>query len=194
MERLELERWLNQHPDLVHTDPSILLNEYEKEARDHAYCDAWTHAERIAEKSLRGFESGFMGYPAGDRFVTREVCQKVARELKENEPVLDDQETELWLKELLLESLDPEARKIFLLWLRDLASSEEHTAWSTIVRYTHRSARSLIREEGMTDDCEWDLDHTYKIVAARVVRILIAKFHDHATRRLASHNRRMSMH
>jgi hypothetical protein len=194
MERLELETWLNQHLDLVHTDPSILLNECEREARDHAYCDAWTQAERIAEKTLRRYESGFIGYPASDRFVTREVCHKVARELKENEPVLNDQETELWLNEFLLESLDPEAREMFLLWLKDLASSEEHTAWSAIVRYTHRSARNLIREEGMTDDCEWDLGHTYKVVAARVIRILIAKYHGHAVRRLASHNRRMSVH
>jgi hypothetical protein len=194
MERLELEKWLSHHPDLVHTDPDTLLDECEQEARDHAYRDAWTRAEKLVEKSLRRFESGFVGYPASDRFVTREVCHEIARELKANEPVLDDDETESWLSELLLESLDPEARKMFLLWMKDLAGTEEHSAWLAIVRYTHRSARNLIREEHMTDQCDWDLDHTYPMVAARIVKILIAKFHGHAARRVEDHGSRMSIH
>jgi len=194
MERLELENWLTQHLELVHTDPNILLDECEKETKDHAYRDAWARAERIAEKSLRRFESGFVGYPASDRFVTREVCHEIARELKANEPILDEDETESWISELLLESLDPEAKKMFLVWLKDLAGSEEHSAWLAIVRYTHRSARNLIREEHMTDQCDWDLDHTYPIVAARVTRILIAKFHGHAASRLEHDSGRMRIH
>lgn len=184
MERLELERWLTHHPDLVHTDPRTLLDECEKEARDHAYRDAWTRAEKIAEKTLRRFESGFIGHPASDTFVTREVCHEIARELKKNEPVLGDGEMELWLSELMLESLEPEARDMFRTWLKDLAGTEEHATWLAIVRYTHRSARNLIREEQMTDQCDWDLDHTYPIVAARVTKILMAKFHDHVASRL----------
>jgi len=180
MQRLELEKWLTHHPDLVHTDARALLDECEKETRDHAYRDAWTRAERIAEKSLHRFESGFIGHPASDTFVTREVCHEIARELKKNEPVLDDHETELWISELILESLDPEAKEKFFGWLKNLAGREEHTAWLSIVRYTHRSARKLIREEHMTDQCDWDLDHTYPIVAASVVKMLIAEFQTHA--------------
>jgi hypothetical protein len=183
MERLELERWLTHHPNLVHTDARALLDECEKKARDHAYRDAWTHAEKIAEKSLRRFESGFIGHPASDTFVTREVCQEIARELKKNEPILDDSETELWIRELMLESLDPEAKEMFFTWLKDLTGTEEHATWLSIVRYTHRIARDLIHEEHMTNECDWDLNHTYAIVAARVVKILIGRFHGHAAGR-----------
>ena len=194
MKRLELEKWLNHHPDLVHADPNALRAECEKEARDHASRDAWTRAERIAEKSLRRVEYGFIGHPAGDQFVTREVCHEIARSLKENEPVLDDHDMENWLSESILESLDPKARKMFLDWVKDLAGNEEHSTWLAIVRYTHRSARDLIREEHMTDQCDWDLDHTYPIVAARVIRILIAKFHAHAVRGPEDHSSRMKIH
>jgi hypothetical protein len=83
---------------------------------------------------------------------------------------------------------------MFLLWMKDLAGTEEHSAWLAIVRYTHRSARNLIREEHMTDQCDWDLDHTYPMVAARVVKILIAKFHGHAARRVEDHGGRMRIH
>ncbi len=194
MERLELEKWLTHHPDLVHTDPHDLLDECEKEARGHAYRDAWSRAEQIAEKSLRRFESGFIGHPASDTFVTREVCHEIARELKKNEPVLDDYETELWLSELMLESLDVEAREMFRTWLKDLMGTEEHATWLDIVRYTDRSARKLIREEHMTDQCDWDLEHTYPIVAARVTRILMAKFHGHAAEGQTDSSSALSVH
>jgi hypothetical protein len=78
---------------------------------------------------------------------------------------------------MLLESLDPEAREMFLVWLKDLMGGEQHSAWLAIVRYTIRSAHELIREEHMTNQRDGDLDHTYPIVAARVTSILIAKFH-----------------
>ena len=47
MERLELENWLIHHPGLVHSDLSVLLDECEKEARDHARRDAWAQAKKM---------------------------------------------------------------------------------------------------------------------------------------------------
>ena len=180
MERLELENWLIHHPDSIHSDPDTLLDECEREIRDHAQRDAWVQAKEIAEQNLRRFEHGFVGYPASDTFVTREVCREIARELKHHEPIPDDQDAQAWLSEMLLDSLDPEARRMFLDWLRDLARAEEHLAWLEIVRFTSRRARGLIREGHMTDQCDWDLDHTYPIVAASVVKMLIAEFQTHA--------------
>jgi hypothetical protein len=46
----------------------------------------------------------------------------------------------------------------------------------------------------MTDQCDWDLSHTYPIVAARVLKILIGKFHDHATERLEDPASGLSVH
>lgn len=194
MERLELENWLIHHPGLVHSDLSVLLDECEKEARDHAHRDAWVQAQKIAERRLRRFESGFIGHPASDTFVTREVCHEIARELKLHEPSPDDYDNEAWLSQMLIESFDPEARTKFLRWLKDLVDAEEHAAWLEIVRFTDHSARSLIREEHMTDQCDWDLDHTYSMVAARVVRILIGKFQSHAASESAATSHGMNVH
>lgn len=194
MERLELENWLTHHPDQIHTDPDALLERCEKEAREHAHRDAWIQAKNVAEKSLRRFETGFIGHPASDTFVTREVCHEIARELKLHEPTPEDYDSQAWLSQMLLESLDPEAQTMFLGWLKDLAKAEEHSTWLEIVRYTHRSARELIREEHMTDDCDWDLDHTYPIVAARVVRLLMAKFQSQAASEVEEPSRPMNIH
>lgn len=181
MERTDLEDWITHHPDSIHTDSRTLLDRCEDEAKDHAHRDAWIHAKEIAKKSLRRFEHGF-GHPASDTFVTREVCHELARELKRNEPAPDDldQGRDEWLNRSLLDTLDSDARTMFRGWLNELAEKEEHSTWLEIVRFTDRRARVLIREAHMTDQCDWDLDHTYPMVAARVVKMLIAEFEAHA--------------
>ena len=181
MERIDLENWITHHPDSIRADSKALLDRCEKDARDHAHQDAWIHAKEIAQKSLRRFEHGF-GHPASDTFVTREVCHEIARELKRHEPTPDDLRRghDEWVSRSLLDALDSEARKLFLDWLNELAEKEEHSTWMEIVRFTDHRARTLIREGHMTDQCDWDLDHTYPMVAARVVRMLIAEFEAHA--------------
>ena len=49
---------------------------------------------------------------------------------------------------MLLDSLDPKARMMFLDWLKDLARTEEHSACLEIVRFTNRRARGLVRDAG----------------------------------------------
>lgn len=195
MERIELENWIADHPDSIHTDSKALLDRCELDAIDHAHRDAWLEAIRIARKRLRRFEHGF-GNPASDTFVTREVCHEIARELKLHEPVPDfrDRGRDEWPGQSLPDALDSDAREKFLDWIEELAAKEEHSTWREIVHFTDRRARSLIREGHMTDRCDWDLNHTYPLVAARVVKMLIAEFEAHAAFALEGPSEMSSRH
>ena len=195
MKRLDLEHWIAHHPDSIHADSKALLDRCENDAKDHAHRDAWIHAKEIAQRSLRRFEHGF-GHPASDTFVTREVCHDLARELKHHAPKPDahGRGNAEWLSRSLLDALDSEARGMFLVWLGELAEKEEHSTWKEIVRFTNHRPRTLIREGHMTDQCDWDLDHTYPLVAARVVRMLIAEFETHAAFGLEGSNDTLNTH
>ena len=142
MQRTDLETWFTHHPDSIHTDPAVLLDQCESEVRDHAHRDAWIHAKEIAEESLHRFERVF-GLPASDIFVTREVCHEIARELRRNEPHPEDDAVE-WVGSGVLEALDSDARRLLQGWLKELAAKEEHSAWREIVYFTDHLARSLI--------------------------------------------------
>lgn len=181
MERIDLEDWIANHPDSIHTDPTTLLNQGEHDAMDHAHRDAWIHAKEIAQQSLRGFGRS-SGCPASDTFVTREICHEIARELKRHEPAPEDpsQEKGEWISRSLLDALDSDAQRMFVAWLKEIAEKEAHSTWLEIVHYTDHRARALIRDRHMTDQCDWDLDHRYSLIAARVVRMLIADFEEHA--------------
>jgi len=191
MKRSYLENWISHHPDAIHADAQSLLDRCEIETRDHARKDAWMHAKEIAERSLHRFEERF-GYPASDTFVAREVCHEVARELKHHEPRPEGLGTGDWLNQLLLDALDPSARAMLLEWLDELVEQEEHSTWLEIVRFTDQHARTLIREGHLTDQCEWDLDHTYPLVAVGIVKKLIEEFEAHAD--LATANDEAIMH
>ncbi|MBW1883853.1 MAG: hypothetical protein JRJ58_10025 [Deltaproteobacteria bacterium] len=180
MERIDLANWLTQHPEAIHADPNDLLEQMETKVRDRAHRDAWIHARDIAEQSMHRFERIF-GNPASDTFVTQEVCHEIARELKHHEPHPDDEDADEWAGQAALDALEPEARLMLHHWLKELAEKEEHTAWLEIVHFTHHLARNLIRDGHMTSECDWDLDHTYPKIAARVTRMLIREFETHAT-------------
>lgn len=179
MERQELENWFAHHPDSIHMQPDALLDRCETEVRDHATYDAWLHARDVAEESLHRFE-GIFGLPASGAFVTREVCHEVARELKSHEPHPDEKLAAEWAGRAVLEALDDEGREHLREWLCDLARREEHAAWRGIVHFTDHLARTLIRDMHMTADLDWDFDHSYPKVAARVARMLIREFEAHA--------------
>ena len=180
MERNHLEDWIKHHPGSIHANSKALLDQGEHDALDHAHHDAWTQAKKIAEKSLRGFR-GSNGYPASDAFVAREVCRELARELKLHEPTPDDPSgsEEEWVNRSLLDSLEPDAQPKFIEWIHEMAAKEEHATWMEIVRFTDRRAKGLIQERQLTDQCDWDLDHRYSIVAARVLKMLITDFEAH---------------
>jgi hypothetical protein len=180
MERTHLESWITHHPGSIHADSIALLDQGEHDALDHAHRDAWTQAQKIAQKSLRGFQ-GSSGYPASDTFVAREVCRELARELKLHEPMPNDptRSEEEWVSRSLLDSLEPEAQRMFVEWIHEMAAKEEHSTWMEIVRFTDHRAKALIQERHLTDQCDWDLDHRYSLVATRVLKMLIADFEAH---------------
>ena len=62
----------------------------------------------------------------------------------------------------------------------ELAEKEEHAVWLEIVRFTDHMARSLIRDAGMTRALEWDFDHSYPRVAARVAKLMMQEFEAHS--------------
>ena len=179
MERIDLETWFARHPESIDTQPRMLLDLCEAEVRDHARTDAWRRARDVAESSLHRFEGTF-GLPASDVFVTREVCHEIARELRRHEPHPDAALAASWVGDTVLDKLDAEAGRIVRQWLAEIAEREEHATWQGIVQFTDRLARWLIRSEGMTAELDWDLDHTYSQVAARVTRIVMREFDAHA--------------
>jgi len=187
MERHDLEDWFEHHPDLIHTQPEALLDRCEAEVKDHATYDAWLHAREIAEQSLHRFE-GVFGLPASETFVTREVCHEIARELKSHEPHPDEKQAAEWAGQAVLGALDDEARDRLRLWLCDLAVREEHAAWRSIVHFTDHLARTLIRDEHMTPELDWDFDRSYPVVAARVARMLIREFEARAVSSQIGHS------
>lgn len=179
MERLDLEKYFAHHPNPNCPDPARLLDDCEMEAREYAHRDAWLHAKAVTEDRMRRFERVF-GLPASDTFVTREVCHEIARELKSREPTPPKTESAEWISQRFLEALDPGARTMLREWLLTLAAREEHEAWREIVHFTDHLARKLIREQHMTNRADWDFEHSYPRVAARVARMLMREFEEHA--------------
>lgn len=179
MDRHEVESWLEHHPDQVHANAKALLNRCEREVRSHTHRDAWKHARNLAEESLHRFERVF-GLPASDVFVTREICHEIAREMRHHEPHVEASSEAELVSRAVLEALDPPARRMLGKWLMELAETEEHAVWLEIVRFTDHMAQALIREAHMTRALEWDFDHSYPKVAARVARMMIREFESHA--------------
>lgn len=183
MKRIDLEKWFAHHSESFHIEPRELLDQCEAGVRDYAHRDAWIHARDIAEQSLHRFERIF-GYPAGDVFVTREICHEIARELRHHEPNPFDLEGCEWIGRPVLDSVDPELQHMLRDWLAELAAREEHTAWREIVYFTDHLARTLIDKERMSNQADWDLEHTYPKVASRVIRMIMGEFDAHAAAEL----------
>ncbi len=178
MNRLDLESWLDLHPDSILAPTHDLIDRCEVEVHHHAEILAWKHALKVATTSLRRFDGRF-GLPASETFVTREVCHEVARELKRHEPHLDPIDETEWLSRSILDSIDPQARMVLREWLRELAEKEEHRIWREIVAFTHHIARSLIAKAHMTGELAWDFDHSYPKLATRVTQMLLREYAVH---------------
>lgn len=178
MNRLDLESWLDHHPDSTLAPPHDLIDRCEVEVRHHAEVIAWKQALRVAAESLGRFE-GHFGLPASETFVTREVCHEVARELKRREPHLERIDEREWLSRSTLDSIEPEARMVLREWLSELAAKEEHRVWREIVSFTHHVARALIDKSHMTGELEWDMERTYPRLARRATQLLLREFAIH---------------
>jgi len=176
MERQDVERWLERHPESVHTDPHELLDRCERELRSHVADETWGRARRIAERHLEHWASTF-GLPAGDAFVAREVCHELARELRRHEPSPGAETRRP--SESALRALDPTAREMLCAWLDELAQKEEHRTWLEVVHFTDQLANRLAREGELGSEARWDFDHSYPRTAERITRRLILEYEQH---------------
>ena len=178
MNRVDLESWLHRHADSTRLSTYDLIDRCEAEVRNHAEVLAWKHALRVATATLRRFD-GLFGLPASETFVTREVCHEVARELSRHEPELGPIDESEWLSHAVLDSIDPEDRMVFRVWVRHIAAREEHRVWHEVVSYTHHVARALIAKAHMTGDLDWTFERTYPKVAKRVMQMLLREYATH---------------
>ena len=83
-----------------------------------------------------------------------------------------------------MDDLDPEARRMMRVWMKELAEAEEHTAWTEIVYFTDHLAKDLISKAQMDNRLEWNLDRSYPRIAARIVRMMISELEAHAEEEL----------
>ena len=194
MNRIDIERWLDQHHESVRESPREVLARYETDLRRHAREVAWRHAREIAEHALRRFRSGF-GLPASEGFVARELCHEMARELSHHEPHPDHPVPEgEWIEPDTLALLEPDARTKLAEWLEECADREEHAAWMEIVAFTDHFAATLIRRAHMTRDLSWDFDRSYPKLATRIGEMILREFEDHARMELSGRRPGTALH
>jgi hypothetical protein len=177
MERVDVERWLEVHPESVHADPRELLDRAEREVRAHAVEEAWLHARSIAAEHLRRYHESF-GLPASDDFVANEVCHELARELRRREP--SPRSRTSLPSDNVLRALEPPARDRVAQWLDELARTEEHRAWVEVVHLTDQLARRLRHDGELSAELRWDFSHSYPRTAERVTRLLMEQYETHA--------------
>jgi hypothetical protein len=175
----EILGWLRSHRESVRGDPETILQRAEKEARGHAAEQAWLHAKRIAERELADWKSRSKGSHAAEDCVAHEFCHDLARELRRLEPHPEGDEA-AFLDPATLAAFATEARTPLRFWLEDIAGDEEHRVWSEVIRFTHRRAKSLIREGTVSTASGWDQTHSYAETAARLAAILAHDYEEHA--------------
>lgn len=178
MQRQELVRWLEGHPENVHTDPARLLDRCERALRSEVEEGAWLRAKEIAERHLHHWEGSF-GLPASDDFVAREVCHELARELRHHEPRPIGEVQRV--ADAVMGSVDASALELLREWLDELARKEEHRAWLEVVHFTdHLASRLAHQGVPLSSEAEWDFRHSYPRTAERITRMLIVEYELHA--------------
>jgi hypothetical protein len=171
MDRQDVLRWLEEHPESVRGDPAEIVGRCERAVRRHAREDAWLAARDYVEDRAHEWEEQWSP-PASEDFVAREVCPQLAYELRRHEPHVEEADGEHLAGGPVVSSLSPAAWRVVREWVLALAEREEHAAWEGIVRFTGKRAADLIRERHLTRETDWDRDHRYKVIAAHVAEML----------------------
>jgi hypothetical protein len=176
MQRSEILNWLEEHPGAVRgDDPSQIVARCEHEVRRHAAEDAWLAAKAHVERRLHQWE-GQWGLHASEAHVAREICPRLASELRSREPHPEPGDEVHLAGNALLDILTPEARELTAQWILELAAEQEHRTWEQIVRFTRRRGRRLIREGKVSQEGRWEATGYYPEVAAQIARILAADY------------------
>jgi hypothetical protein len=175
MNRRDVLHWFDEHPSAIHDDPHSLVSRCERCVRRHAMEDAWLAAKAYVAERAHTWVSEWSP-PASEAFVAREICHRLAYELRTHEPEVPDGAEDHLAGGSVVDRLDPEAWEILRPWVRELARDEEHRTWLQIVRFTDRRGGSLIREHGLTRERGWDERHRYTAIAAHVADILAREY------------------
>ena len=175
MDRHGVESYFRTNPPANRLDVNELLDHCERAARRHAREDAWLAAKAYALERAKRWQSEWSP-PASEHFVANEVCHELAWELEHHEPAVPPGAEEHLVGRPVRELLPEEAWQVLGTWVRELAAAEEHQAWREIVRYTDRSARHIIEQQGFTRESGWDEQHQYAAIAAHVARILAREY------------------
>ena len=172
MNREEILHWFEGHRAAIHADPLELVDRCERAVRRHATEAAWLAARSWAQRRRRDFEAETWGNHASDAFVASEVCHQIAWELAHHEPEVEPGSEERLAGGPLRRQLEPRGWHVLEPWIRALAARQEHAVWSEIVHFTHRRARSLVRERQLSRDCDPERARHYPEIAAEVAGVL----------------------
>jgi hypothetical protein len=179
MERTAILEWLRQHADLVEGDVEEVVDRCERAVRRHAREDAWLIAKRyVAERQHGWLEAP--GAHASETFVAREVCQRLALELRDHEPAPHRGDEEHLAGGPVKSALAAEGWEHLIPWIMQLAREEEHEAWREIVQHTRQQAQRLIRSHHLSSETSFDHTRCYGDVAAQIAGILARDFSEHA--------------
>ncbi|MCZ6463308.1 MAG: hypothetical protein O7A09_03135 [Proteobacteria bacterium] len=179
MDRSEVLQWLESHAGDVHGDPREIVERCEEEVRRHAAEDAWLAAKRYVLHRMHQWEHEW-GFHATEAHVAREICPKLAGELRRHEPHPQPGDEEHLLGQDLLDALEPTARAKVFEWVLELADQEEHRTWEDVVRFTRGEGRALVREGRVSSDSSWEGSENYAAKAAHVAQLLAEEFEQHA--------------
>lgn len=175
MNRAQVERWLEEHPTQVHGVPHDVMESCEQAVRKHATEDAWEAARAWVEGRMHQWEHQW-GFHATEAGVAKEICAKLALELKRHEPSVGREDVPRLADETVLGVLEPEARRRVIDWVCDLAREVEHRIWGEIVELTRKEGRKLVREGEVSDVRRWDAMRSYADQAAHVAELVLRDY------------------
>jgi hypothetical protein len=182
MERNEVLDWLHDHPQEVANAPEDVIKRCEDAVHEHVSEETWLLACEVARERERYWRDDGGGAHASEAFVAREVCRKLATELRGMEPVPQSGQAGAYVDADALAPLGKAGRTLMLRYVFDLARREEHDTWLHVLDFTRAKGLALARQRRFSKQLDFDRTHGYAETAARVMHILAEDFEDLASR------------
>jgi hypothetical protein len=180
MERNEVLEWLHDHPQEVKESPEDVVTRCEEAVHEHVLAETWHHACELARQRERYWLEDGGGAHASEAFVAREICGKLATELRRLEPVPEARDVGSYVDARALAQLGAGGRSLMLRYVLDLARREEHQTWCQVMDFTREKGQELARRRTFSKELDFDRTHGYAETAARVMHILAEDFARHA--------------
>ncbi len=180
MERNQVLEWLYDHPREVKESPEDLVTRCEEAVHEHVLAETWRHACELARQRERSWLEDGGGAHASEAFVAREICGKLAMELRRLEPIPQARDLGSYVDARTLAPLGAGGRSLMLRYVLDLARREEHQAWLRVVDFTREKGKALARQRTFSKQLDFERTHGYAETAARVMHLLADDFEKHA--------------